>query len=80
MQIVDTVDPSRKTVYFACTSPVAPHQIGFTIGPYEHVDLTEYRESDEEEKLGQNAIRVHGFCLPGRSEEVRNTCMFLAKV
>ena len=44
------------------------------------MDLSDYRESDDDEKLGQNATRVHGFCLPGRADEVRNSCMCLAKV
>lgn len=59
---------------------MAPQHIGFAIGPFEHADLSEFRDSDEDEKLGQNAIRVHGFCLPGRQDELRNTCMALAKV
>ena len=50
------------------------------IGPFEHVDLGEYRESDEDDKLGQNAVLTHGFCLPGRAEEMKNTCIPLAKV
>lgn len=41
--------------------------------------LTAFRETDEDDKLGLNAIRVHGFCLPGRGEEVKNTCMPMAK-
>ncbi|TKA77756.1 hypothetical protein B0A49_01555 [Cryomyces minteri] len=78
-EIVDPTDPSRKTVSFLCATPVSPQYIGFAIGPFEHVDLSEFREMDEDDKLGQNAIRVHGFCLPGRADEVRNTCMPMAK-
>ena len=44
------------------------------------MELSEFRESDEDEKLGQNAVHVHAFCLPGRAEEVKNSCMFMAKV
>ena len=76
--IVDRVDTSRKTVSFRVNSLVAPRHIGFTIGPFEHVNLSRFRESDQDEKLGSNAISVHGFCLPGRADEVRNTCMPLA--
>lgn len=61
------------------TSVSAQH-VGFAIGPFEHVDLAEFRESEEDERLGQNAIPVHGFCLPGRIEEVKNTCLPIAKV
>lgn len=44
------------------------------------MDLAEFRESDEDERLGQNAVPVHGYCLPGRTEEVKNTCLPIAKV
>ncbi|KAJ9668995.1 Transcription initiation factor TFIID subunit 2 [Coniosporium apollinis] len=79
LAIVDPSDPSRKTVSFHCSQRVAPRHIGFAIGPFEHVNLSEFRESDEDEKMGQSAIRVHGFCLPDRADEVKNTCMTLAK-
>ncbi|KAF2085605.1 hypothetical protein K490DRAFT_46280 [Saccharata proteae CBS 121410] len=77
--IVDPADPSRKTVTFSCANAVAPQHIAIAVGPFEHVDLSDLRESDDDEMMGQAAIRVHGFCLPGRSDEVRNTCMALAK-
>ncbi len=54
--------------------------LGFAIGPFEHVDLAEFRESDEDERLGQNAVPVHGFCLPGRIDDIKNTCLPMAKV
>ena len=41
--------------------------------------MSEYREIDDDEKLGDEAVRVHGFCLPGRSVEVRNSCVPMAK-
>lgn len=44
------------------------------------MDLAEFRESDEDERLGQNAVPVHGYCLPGRVDEVKNTCLPIAKV
>lgn len=77
---MDPLDPTKKTTTFICTTAVVPQHIGFAIGPFEHVDLSEFRESDEDDKLGQNAIPVHGFCLPGRIDELRNTCLPLAKV
>ncbi|KAF2452655.1 hypothetical protein BDY21DRAFT_358347 [Lineolata rhizophorae] len=78
-EIIDKADQTRKVVTFSCQTPVAPHHVGFAVGPFEHVNLSDFRESDEDEKLGQNAIRVHGFCLPGRATEVENTCMTLAR-
>lgn len=44
------------------------------------MDLADLRESDEDEKLGQSAVQLHGYCLPGRAEELRNTCFPTAKV
>ncbi|KAI9668882.1 MAG: hypothetical protein M1831_000952 [Alyxoria varia] len=72
-------DPSLKVSSFSCSAAVSPNQIGFAIGPFERVDLSEYREIDDDEKLGDEAVRVHGFCLPGRSSEVRNSCVPMAK-
>ncbi|KAI9769282.1 MAG: hypothetical protein M1835_006729 [Candelina submexicana] len=78
-EILDPLDSTKKTVSFVCTTAVSAQHIGFAIGPFEHVDLSEFRETDEDEKLGQNAVRVHGFCLPNRAEEVGNTCLPMAK-
>ncbi|BDD57706.1 hypothetical protein MAP00_003051 [Monascus purpureus] len=78
-EIVDPHDNTRKTVSFACTSPLSAQQLGFAVGPFECVNLSEFRESDQDEQLGQNAIPIHGFCLPGRADEVRNTCFPMAR-
>ncbi|KAE8392251.1 hypothetical protein BDV23DRAFT_56310 [Aspergillus alliaceus] len=78
-EIVDPKDPSKKTVSFACTSPLSAQQVGFAVGPFEYVNLAHFRESDQDEQLGQNAIPLHAFCLPGRGDELRNTCFPMAK-
>lgn len=78
-EIVDPKDPSKKTVSFACYSALSAQQIGFAIGPFEYVNLADFRESDQDEQLGQNAIPLHAFCLPGRRDEVRNTCFPMAQ-
>lgn len=77
--IVDPQDPTMRTVSFNQIVPVCARHIGFAVGPFEHVDLSEFREMDQDDKLGQNAIHVHGYCLPGRADELRNTCMPMAK-
>jgi transcription initiation factor TFIID subunit 2 len=64
----------RKWV-FQCTVPVAPVHIGFTIGPFEEVDFSEFRETGKEDQLKDHAVGVRGYCLPGRAEELRNTCL-----
>lgn len=73
-EIVDPKDPSKKTVSFACYSSLAPQQIGFVVGPFECVNLSGFRENDQDERLVQASTPVQAFCLPGRSEEARNTC------
>ncbi|KAL8905811.1 MAG: hypothetical protein Q9171_006524 [Xanthocarpia ochracea] len=78
-EVDDHIVPAKKKSTFYCASLLSAQQLGFTIGPFEHVDLAEFRESGEDDKLGQNAVPLHGFCLPGRAEEVRNTCLPMAK-
>ncbi|GAM85981.1 hypothetical protein ANO11243_039910 [Dothideomycetidae sp. 11243] len=78
--VVDNSEGGRRTVSFVCATPVAARHIGFAVGPFESIDLSaEFRQADEDEKLGQSAIKVLGYCLPGRSEELRNTCMPMSK-
>ncbi|KAH9879402.1 hypothetical protein J1614_002842 [Plenodomus biglobosus] len=78
--IVDPADASRKTASFDCgENPVLPQHIGFVIGPFQHVDLSEYRDTADDERLGENAIKVHAFCMPGKEDEVRNSGMILAR-
>lgn len=77
--IVNPKDPSRKTVSFACYSPLSAQQLGFAVGPFEYVNLADFRESDQDEQLGQNAIPLHAFCLPGRGDEVQNTSFPMAQ-
>ncbi|EXJ80773.1 hypothetical protein A1O3_07057 [Capronia epimyces CBS 606.96] len=74
-EIVDKTDSSRKTVSFSCSQQLAPQQIGFAIGPFEQVNLSELRDAQEVEELGRNAVEVLAYCLPGRVEETKNTCL-----
>ncbi|KAF3898867.1 Transcription initiation factor TFIID subunit [Trichophyton interdigitale] len=77
--ILDPKDQTKKTVSFSCNTPLSAPQIGFALGPFEYVNLSQFRESDEDDQLGANAVPVHAFCLPGRADEVRNTCLPMAK-
>ncbi|KAK8075207.1 Transcription initiation factor TFIID subunit 2 [Apiospora hydei] len=73
-ETLDSADETKKTMTFECHNKAARH-IGFAIGPFEHVDLwSEFRTEEDDNKLGSNATKVHGYCLPGRAEEVQNTC------
>ncbi|GAP85363.1 putative transcription initiation factor tfiid 127kd subunit [Rosellinia necatrix] len=71
-------DETKKTMTFEVENNKAAKHIGFAIGPFEHVDLwSEFRSEEDDTKLGVSAAKVHGYCLPGRAEEVRNTCAAL---
>lgn len=67
-------DSSQKISTFMCDLSVSANQIGFAIGPFERVDLSsEFRESEDDEKVGDEALAISALCLPGRADEVRNT-------
>lgn len=75
---IDEWDSSKRTVTFICPSIVAAQHIGFAIGPFEQVDLSEFREQEDEDKIGQNSLPIWGYCLPGKADLVRNTCFAMA--
>ncbi|CAD6500040.1 BgTH12-04145 [Blumeria graminis f. sp. triticale] len=78
-ETTDLKDSSKKILSFLCSNVVAPQHIGFAIGPFETVDLSDFRESEDDDKLGQaQVVPVLGYCLPGRSDELRHTCAPLA--
>ncbi|KAJ2975808.1 hypothetical protein NUW58_g8255 [Xylaria curta] len=74
-EVVNKDDETKKTMTFEVDNNKAAKHIGFAVGPFEHVDLwSEFRSEEDDTKLGVSAAKVHGYCLPGRAEEVRNTC------
>ncbi|KAJ2905702.1 hypothetical protein MKZ38_004569 [Zalerion maritima] len=49
--------------------------MGFAVGPFEHVDLwSGFRTEEDEEKIAGQGLKIHGYCLPGKSQEVENIC------
>ncbi|KAI1136102.1 hypothetical protein F5Y05DRAFT_392930 [Hypoxylon sp. FL0543] len=77
-EVIHKDDDTKKTMTFEVDRNKAAKHIGFAVGPFEHVDLwSEFRSEEDDTKLGANAVKVHGYCLPGRAEEVRNTCSTL---
>ncbi|KAK6332794.1 hypothetical protein TWF696_002817 [Orbilia brochopaga] len=78
-EFTDAENVRKKVFHFTIEKPTAPHQIAFAIGPFERAVLTENRAAEEDEALGRNAVEVVGYCLPGRKEEVENTCLFMQK-
>ncbi|KAI1209173.1 uncharacterized protein F4807DRAFT_427433 [Annulohypoxylon truncatum] len=71
-------DETKKIMTFEIERNKAAKHVGFAVGPFEHVDLwSEFRREEDDTKLGDSAVKVHGYCLPGRAEEVRSTCCTL---
>ncbi|GAB1310889.1 Transcription initiation factor TFIID subunit 2 [Madurella fahalii] len=71
---IDPQDSKKKIMTFESQLSAAQH-IAFAIGPFEHIQLwSEFRTEEADEKLGANAAKIHGYCLPGRAEEVLHTC------
>ncbi|KAK0618105.1 hypothetical protein B0T17DRAFT_495461 [Bombardia bombarda] len=71
---IDPKDDRKKTMTFECQNSGAQH-IAFAIGPFEHVELwSEFRTEEADEKLGSNAAKIHAYCLPSRTADVRHTC------
>jgi transcription initiation factor TFIID subunit 2 len=78
-EVVDPLDHSKKIMTFESQRSTSAQKIGFAIGPFEHVDLwSAFRTEEDDEKLGANALKIHGYCLPGRADMVRNTCAAIA--
>lgn len=74
----DEKDSTKKVMEFEVKYCGAQH-IGFAIGPFEDIDLySSFRTEEDEVKLAGRAVKIHGYCLPGRSAEVCNTCQPLA--
>ncbi|KAL7273994.1 Transcription initiation factor TFIID subunit 2 [Rhizina undulata] len=76
---VHATESWKKTVKFTQTQAVAPQHIAIAVGPFERVNLSEYRDIEVEEAMGTMSVDVKGYCLPGRDAELRNTCMFIPK-
>lgn len=76
---IDEHDETKKIMTFEITDHgAAASHIGFAVGPFEHVDLfTGFRTEEDDEKLGASALKIHGYCLPGRQVDVQNTCVSL---
>ncbi|TGZ83661.1 hypothetical protein EX30DRAFT_88447 [Ascodesmis nigricans] len=71
--------PWKKIVKFTQSQPVAPQHISLAVGPFEKINLGEFRDVENEETMGTMSVDVFGYCLPGREAELKNTCMFLPK-
>ncbi|OLL25460.1 Transcription initiation factor TFIID subunit 2 [Neolecta irregularis DAH-3] len=72
-------DPRKKIVSYCLISASSAQHIGFAAGPFTKVNLSDYRESEQDEAMGVNSVEILGYCLPHRESELRNTCMFMCK-
>lgn len=77
---MDPSDSNRHIVSFRCDTPICARHIGFSIGPFCRVDLSDCHASDQSERLGDSAIQIHAFSLPKRIHETKNTCLALPMV
>lgn len=76
--IIDPADTTKKIVSFEVAgNMVGAGHIAFAVGPFEYVNLSDHR-TDEDNRLGQKAVKVNAYCLPGRSAEVNNAAQPLA--
>ncbi|KTW26896.1 uncharacterized protein T551_03358 [Pneumocystis jirovecii RU7] len=69
----------KKTVCFSLGSLVSSQYIAFVVGPFEEINLTNFRDTDKDDTMGSSAVEVLGYCLPGRVTELKNSCMFIYK-
>ncbi|KAK9447276.1 uncharacterized protein V1518DRAFT_421804 [Limtongia smithiae] len=69
---------NKKTVFFLLPSPVAAQHVGFAVGPFVAKNLAELRES-EDDHTNSSLVDVVAYALPGRQDDVINTCMFMNK-
>ncbi|PWW73325.1 hypothetical protein C7212DRAFT_359477 [Tuber magnatum] len=76
---VDGDKPWKKTWKFEQTMAVSPQHIAIAVGPFERVNLSEYRDVEAEEAMGIMIVDVMGYCLPSREAELRSTCMFIPR-
>ncbi|KAK0391633.1 hypothetical protein NLU13_1132 [Sarocladium strictum] len=75
---VDPGDETKKVMIFEPEKKVSVQNLGFAVGPFEHIDLSsESRTEEDELKLGMNALKVHAYSLPHRGDWVRNTAAAL---
>lgn len=76
--VVDAEDEHKKVVTFEPEKMVSAQNLGFAIGPFEHIDLSsESRTEEDEVKLGLSALKIHVYALPHRAGWVRNTATAL---
>lgn len=75
---VDPQDDHKKIMTFEPEKKASVQKLGFAVGPFEHIDLSsEFRTEEDEVKLGMSALKIHAYCLPNRSDWVRNTAAAL---
>ncbi|EEB09695.1 TATA-binding protein associated factor Taf2 [Schizosaccharomyces japonicus yFS275] len=72
-------DNTKKTVYFTVNTPVSAQYICFAAGPFHHINLTDFREAEDDDAMGSSAVEISGYYLPKYLDEVQNTCAFIYK-
>ncbi|KAK7203598.1 hypothetical protein BZA70DRAFT_282869 [Myxozyma melibiosi] len=81
-EVTHSTDVTRKTVTFDLPTPVAAQHVGFAVGPFIQTNLSALKESDDEEahhSASSSSVDVLAYSLPGKQDDVINTCMFMNK-
>lgn len=71
-----------KTVLWTIFNPVCAHHVGWAVGCFENVDLPDEEEDIDEEAediLKEMSCPIKLYCLPGKAEMTKNTCIFMRK-
>lgn len=76
-------DKHKKIVSFDISNPVGAQNIGFAVGPFDSIQITD-PTCDDDDDFGnevddENIPPVTVFSLPDKLQEAHNTCVFLYK-
>ncbi|KAL1919293.1 uncharacterized protein VTP21DRAFT_1986 [Calcarisporiella thermophila] len=90
-QILHPSDSSKRIFHYKLDIPTPAPYIAFAAGPFEMIPLGslespsrgEEGEISNENSAEEFAVKMkpemYGFCLPGRAEQLKNSCLFLNK-
>ncbi|KAK9458583.1 uncharacterized protein V1516DRAFT_682544 [Lipomyces oligophaga] len=80
-EITHPTDHAKKIVSFLMLSPISAQHVAFAVGPFIPTNLSELKDSDDDDPVHStsSSSEVVAYALPGRQEEVVNTCMFMTK-
>lgn len=85
-EIPHPFDPHRKIVCFDISTPMGAQNVGFAIGPFDSVSISDPALGDndednsgDDEEDEENKIPLTVYALPDKINDAQNTCVFLFK-